>query len=111
MLEQRAVLLERLLQLDRHVGRAEAAPGNEVRVGRDRGGRVDLQQGQPLHDLQQVGRSRCVEQLRPHGDATGLLFGEPVHVPQAMPRNQAPAAESCEPERPQDLAEARTQAR
>ena len=56
VLEQRAVLLDGLLELGGLVCRPEAAPGDEVRAGRDRRGRVDLQQGQPLHD-RRAGRS------------------------------------------------------
>ena len=79
MLEQRAVLLQRLLEVGGLVRRAEAAPGDEVGAGRDRRGRVDLQQGQLPHDREQVGRPGCVEQLRAHRDAPGLRLGEPVH--------------------------------
>ena len=83
VLEQRAVLLERLRELSRLVRGAEAAPGDEVGVGRDGGGRVDLQQGQLLDDPKQVGRARRVEQLRAHRDAPGLRLGEPVHEEEA----------------------------
>jgi hypothetical protein len=51
-LEQRALLLESLLKVGGLVCRAEAAPGDEIGAGRDGRGRVDLQQGQFLHDLQ-----------------------------------------------------------
>ena len=50
VLEQRPVLLEGLPEVGGPVRRAKAAPGDEVRTRRDRRGRVDLQQGQLLHD-------------------------------------------------------------
>ena len=78
-LEQRAVLLERLLEVVGLVRRAEAAPGDEIRTGRDGRGRVDLQQGQLLDDCEQISRPASVEQLGPHRDAPGLRLGEPVH--------------------------------
>jgi hypothetical protein len=74
-LEERAVLLERLLEVGGLVPGAKTAPENEVRAGRDGRGRVDLQQGQVLHDREQLGRPRCVEQLRAHRDAPGLFLG------------------------------------
>ena len=51
-------MLERLLQVGRPVVGAEPAPRDEVGAGRDRGGRVELQERQPLDDLEQVGGSR-----------------------------------------------------
>jgi hypothetical protein len=60
VLEQRAVLLEGLLQVGWLVRRAEAAPGDEVRARRNGRGRVDLQQGQLLHDGEQLPRPGCV---------------------------------------------------
>jgi hypothetical protein len=83
VLEERAVLLERLLEVGGLVRRAEAAPGDKVRAGRDGRGRVDLQQGQLLHDREQLGGPGCVEQLRAHRDAPGLRLGEPVHAQEA----------------------------
>ena len=83
VLEQRAILLQRPLEIGRLVRRAEAAPGDEVRTGRDGRRRVDLEQGQPRHDSEQVGRPWCVEKLRAHRDASGLRFGEPVHGQEA----------------------------
>ena len=83
VLEHRSVLLQRLLELGGPIRRAQAAPGDEVGAGGDRRGRVDLQEGQPLHDGQELGRPRRVEQLRPHRDAPGLRLGEPVHGPEA----------------------------
>ena len=79
MLEQRAVLLERLLQRAQGVRGAEAAPGDQVGARGDGGGRVDLEEGQPLDDREQLGRPGCVEQLRAHRDPAGLLLREPVH--------------------------------
>jgi hypothetical protein len=81
VLEQRALLLERLLELGGLVRRAEAAPGDEIRAGGDGRGRVDLQQRQLPHDPQQVGRTGCVEQLRPHSNPPGLSLGQLVHGP------------------------------
>ena len=78
-LEQRPVLLQRLFELGGLVRRAEAAPGHEVGARRDRGGRVDLQQGQLPHDLEQLGRPGGVEHLRAHRDAPRLRLGQPVH--------------------------------
>ena len=77
-LEQAAVLLQGLLDLSGVVGRAEAAPGDEIGAGRDRRGRVDLEQGQSPDDLKQVARPRGVEQLRAHGDAPRLRPGQSV---------------------------------
>ena len=45
VLEERAVLLQGLLEVSGLVRRAKAAPGDDVRAGRDRRGWVDLQQG------------------------------------------------------------------
>ena len=42
VLEQRAVPLQRLSEVVRPIGRAEAAPGDEIGAGRDRRRRVDL---------------------------------------------------------------------
>ena len=85
VLEQRAVLLQSLLEVVRPVRRAEAAPGDEVGAGRDRRSRVDLEQGQLPHDREQVGRPGCVEQLRSHRDAPGLRLGQLVHGQEATP--------------------------
>ena len=79
-LEQRALFLQRVFQVVGPVRRAEPAPEDQVRARRDRRRRVDLQQGQPLHDLEQVGRTRLVEQLRPDRDPPCLRFREPVHL-------------------------------
>jgi hypothetical protein len=57
------------VQLGRRVRRPEAAPGHEVGVRGDGGGRVDLEQRQAAHHLQQPGRPPAVQELRPHGDA------------------------------------------
>ena len=102
-LEQRPVLLQRLLELGGLVRRAEAAPGHEVGTGRDRGGRVDLQQGQLPHDLEQLGRPGGVEHLRAHRDAPRLRLGQPVHGQEATTgsRRCRPASrcDSCPPGR------------
>ena len=83
LLEQRAVLLQRLTEVVRAVRRAESAPGDEVGIGRDRRCRVDLQQCQLPHDREQIGRPGGVEQLRAHRDAPGLRLGQPVHGQEA----------------------------
>ena len=80
VLEQRPVLLERMLEVLEPVGRPEPAPGDEVRARRDRRGRVDLQQRQAPHDLEQVGRPGSVEQLRAYSDAPGLRLRESFHT-------------------------------
>ena len=61
------------------VGRPEPAPQHEVGARGDGRGEVDLQHPEAAHDLEQVGGARGVEQLRPHGDAAGLLPGQSVH--------------------------------
>ena len=43
-----------------------------------------------MDDADEVGRSRCVEELRAHRDAPGLGFGEPVHVHDATSRPATP---------------------
>ena len=53
--------------------------GHQVGARRDGGGRVDLQQRQLAHHVQQVGRPRAVQQLRPHGDAARVGAGQLVH--------------------------------
>jgi hypothetical protein len=77
-LEQRAVLLESALQVIGPVARAEAAPRDEIRAGRDRRGRVELQQRQPPDDLEEVRRARRLEQLRAYRDAPRLLLRQVV---------------------------------
>lgn len=82
-LEQRAVLLEGVFELVGSVRGAEATPGDEVGARRDGRGRVDLQQGQPLHDCDELGWARRVEQLRAHRDPPRLRLREPMHRPEA----------------------------
>jgi hypothetical protein len=65
------------------VRRAEATPSNEVGARRDSRGRVDLQQGQLLHNRDQLGRPRRIEQLRPHRDPPGLRLRQPMHRQEA----------------------------
>ena len=79
VLEQRAILLERLLQLGRVVGVTEAAPRNEVGRGRHHGGGVELQERQVLDDTEQVLWSSRVEQLRLDGDPACVTAAEPLH--------------------------------
>ena len=83
MLEERAVLLQGLREVGGLVRRAKATPGDEVRAGGDGRGGVDLQKGQLLDDREQFGGPGCVEHLRAHRDASGLLLGEPVHEREA----------------------------
>ena len=73
VLEQGAVLLERLAAAGRLVRVAQPGPGDEVGAGRDRGRRVQLQERQPVDDRQQVVGSVGVEQLRPDGDPARLV--------------------------------------
>ena len=70
---------ERVGQVGRIVGRAEAAPGHQVRVRRDRADRVNLQQRQPPHGVQQPVRPRPVQQLSPHRDPPRVRQGQLVH--------------------------------
>jgi hypothetical protein len=79
VLEERAVLLQGLLEVPGLVRRAKAAPGNEVRTGRDGRSRVNLQEGQSLHDGEQLSRPRSIEHLRAHSDSPGLRLGQSVH--------------------------------
>jgi hypothetical protein len=78
-LEQGAVLLQRLLELLRPVGRAETTPRDEVGARRNGRRRIDLQQGQPLHHIDEGARAPRVEQLRPHCDAPRLRLRQPMH--------------------------------
>ena len=78
-LEQRALALERPLQLGRVVGVAEATPGDEVGARCHDRRRVELEERQPVDDLEEVGRPLGVEQLGAHGDAPRRLLGEPPH--------------------------------
>ena len=78
VLEQRPVLLERPGELRGTVGRAEPAPRDEVCARRDRGGRIDLEERQPVDERQEVGRAARVEHLRTDGDAPGLLVCQVV---------------------------------
>ena len=73
MLEERAVVLERLAHVCGLVGAAQPAPRDQVGTGGDRRRGVELQQRQPVGHLQQLRRSISVEQLRPHRDATGFV--------------------------------------
>jgi hypothetical protein len=72
VLEERPVLFECLLQLGRPVRRSEATPGDQVRAGRDRGRRIELQECKPVHDRQQVGWSRSIQQLGADRDTPRL---------------------------------------
>ena len=68
-----------LLELVGPVRRAEPAPEHEVRARSDRRGRIDLQHRQLLHDREQIGRARRIEELRPHSDPPRLFLGQLVH--------------------------------
>ena len=52
---------------------------------------VDLEQGQPLDDREQLGRPWCMKQLRAHRDAPGLRLGEPVHGQGGQGRARRPS--------------------
>ena len=79
VLEQRAILLERSLQLRWDIGVAETTPRYEIGTGRHDRGRVELQEGQVLDNREQVNRTLCVEQLRPDGDPACLVWTESPH--------------------------------
>ena len=87
-LEQGPIDLERLLQVGRPVVGPEPAPRDEVRARRDGGGRIELQQRQPLDDLEQVGGSRRIEQLGTDRDPPRLRELESMggHVPEHTQR-------------------------
>jgi hypothetical protein len=57
----------------------------EVRARGDGGRGIDLQKCQPLDDLEQVGRSRRVEELRANRNAPRLRLRQPVHVERLDP--------------------------
>ena len=78
-LDQRAVDLERVRELPGPVGVAEPAPCDEVGGRRDRGGRVDLEHRQALHERHEVRRAGRLERLRPNGDPPRLLLRQLVH--------------------------------
>ena len=63
---------QRVLQLSRRVRRSKAAPCHQIGVRRDGRRRVDLQQGEVTHRLQQTGRPLTVQQLRAHRDAARI---------------------------------------
>jgi hypothetical protein len=63
LLEQGPIVFEGLSEMLGSVGGADAAPGDEVGAGGNGGGGVDLQQGQSLHDLDQIGGSGRIEEL------------------------------------------------
>ena len=69
-----------LLEVEPVVARAEPAPGDEVGTRRDRRGRVDLEQCQPLHDREEVRRPGRVEHLGTNRDAPRVLLRQLVHV-------------------------------
>src|SRR5262249_12237402 len=64
--------------LGRPIARAEAAPRYEVGARRDRRGGVDLEHGQRPDELDQLGRSVRIEQLRADGDPPGLVLRQLV---------------------------------
>ncbi len=81
-LEEGPVLLERPGEVGRLVRRSEPAPRHQVRTRRDRGRRVDLQQSEMIHEIDQVGRPGGVEQLSPHRKLPRLV---PVERRMPMP--------------------------
>lgn len=72
---------EELLEVVGVVRRAEARPQREVGVLGDHAGEVDLQESQVAHDLEGVGRTGRVEQLRADGHAPGLPSRQLVDAP------------------------------
>ncbi len=50
-----------------------------MRVGRDRGGRIELQEREPAHGLEQVRGAGGVQELGPDGDPSRLLLRQLVH--------------------------------
>jgi len=78
VLEERPVVLERLLQVLGAVRRAEPAPGDEVGARRDRGGRVDLEERQVLHHGEQVVRAARIEELCADRDPPGFGAAQAV---------------------------------
>ena len=69
------------------VGRAQPAPQDEVGARGDRRGGVDLQQGQPVDDVDEVAGARCVEQLRVDRDPARFVLRQAVgnHRPTIAP--------------------------
>ncbi len=80
MLEQRPVALERGRELRRFVPVPETAPGDEIGCGRDHRRRVQLQERQPVDDVEEVTGPLRVEQLRADRDAARLSSGDLSHV-------------------------------
>ena len=80
--DQRVVLVERAVVLERadesagSYAEPEPRPGDEVGARRDRRGRVELQQRQVPTDLEQVGGPLGVEQLGADRDAARLLVSQ-----------------------------------
>ena len=74
-LDERPVV-EGAPQLCRVVRRAEAAPHDQVGARGDRGDRVELEEAQMPHQIEQPGRSFGVEQLGLHGDPARVGPGE-----------------------------------
>ena len=79
VLEQRPVALERGRELRRVVAVPETAPRDEVGCGRDHRRRVELQERQPVDDLEQVARPLRVQQLRADRDPARLSSGDLPH--------------------------------
>ncbi len=75
--DQRAPL-ERVAQFLWCVRGPEPAPRHEIGVRRDRSGQIVLQQREVTHHIEQPGRARAGEQLRPDGDTPGLGARERV---------------------------------
>ena len=71
----------------------QAAPGHQIGTRRDGRGRVDLEQGQVAHHVEQRGRPRTVQQLRAHRDAARIDTRKLVdrHHPRLSDRSR-PAA-------------------
>ena len=100
-LEEQPVELDRLLQLAGLVRPADPRPQHGVLARGDRRGRVDLDVAELLGDLDDVARPLCVQQLRAHGDAAGLVASELVrHSPRLSTawRREPHARTSAQPD-------------
>ena len=77
-LDEGAVVLDRLDEGGGVVGRAEPAPQHEVGARCDRRGRVDLQDREAVDDVNEVCRTRLVEQLRVDRDPAGFILVQTI---------------------------------
>src|SRR5205807_2222571 len=73
-LDERPLLPQQAVELG-GVERAEAAPEDEVLWRRDGRDRIELEEPEPAHRLEDAAR-RAVEQLRADGDPTSVLWAD-----------------------------------